>query len=156
LAVSSAVQPIPFGFLIMKIWKVAVSLGILGAIVAPFASGTWKLHSRTDVWVPFTANEKANLAAYLEKTKNCQTLSARLDELEKIGSVPSVSQVADAVGCRYSLQNLSSGGEFKSYPSALKYAAANLAAALVGFLGFFLIAFFGPPITVRYWTWLHK
>jgi hypothetical protein len=42
-----------------------------------------------------------------------------------------------------------------SDPSPLKYVAANLAAALAGFLGFSLIAFFGPQVAVRYWRWLY-
>lgn len=140
----------------MKLWKVAFSLGIIGAIIAPFASGTWKLHPRTDVWVPFTANEKANLAAYLEKTNSCQTPSARLDELKKLGATASFADVSDAMGCRLSLQHLNDGGEFRSHPSALKYAAANIAVALAGFLSLFLIALFAPPIAIRYWRWLNK
>jgi hypothetical protein len=138
----------------MRQWKIAFSLAIVGAIGAPFAFHTSKMHPTSETWVPLTQDQKASIAAHMEETDNCQTLEGRVPKSQSQGLL-SNNDFLREVGCHGELDRLNRGGEFQVYFSTPKYLAANLAAAFGGFLGVFGLAFLLPAIVRCYWKWLN-
>jgi len=119
----------------MKQRKIAISLAVVGAIAAPFVTGTWEMMPRS--FTPLSAEEEKTLTAYMEKTKSCQTL--KYDE---------------HMYCEvFQKPKLADGGDFQF--SAPKYWALNLATALAGFVVVFGLAYLLPAIARRYWRWLN-
>jgi hypothetical protein len=92
--------------------KIAISLAIIGAIAAPFVSGTWKAPAitYTTSWVPLTAAARENFSAHIQK---------------ECSEKPSTD---DSVFCAYLRGELDEGGSFVRDVSAPKYLALNLAA----------------------------
>jgi hypothetical protein len=130
----------------MKQKKIAISLAIVGAIVAPFVSGTWKVEPRSEVLVPLTAEEKERIAARTDRTENC----------EFIKSFPK------RYICQQDHENLERGAEIHSYLSLPKYFGINLATALSAYAVIFGLTFLVPilihaiaSLIRRYWLWLN-
>jgi hypothetical protein len=135
-------------------WKIAISLAIIGAAVAPFASGTWKIRPISETWLPLTEDQKKSFAAYVEK-RNCKALDERFNEARGRGIEPPFNNdAADTIICDMRLKSLREGGESHSYFSVLKYLAINSGVALGGFFGVFGLAFLLPALIRRYWRWL--
>ena len=121
----------------MTHWKIAVSLGILGAIAAPFFTDTVRMSPTTETWTLLTQDEKERISAEMSKTSNCRTLSEQFDAKKNTGVKPSVEDFMNVISqdsiCRDQLKSLELGGHVESHPSMLKYAVFNLASALAGF-----------------------
>ena len=121
----------------MTHWKIAVSLGILGAIAAPFFTHTVRMSPTTETWTPLTQDEKERISAEMSKTSNCRTLSEQFDAKKNTGVKPSVEDFMNVISqdsiCRDQLKSLELGGHVESHPSMFKYAVFNLASALAGF-----------------------
>jgi hypothetical protein len=50
----------------MRQWKIALSLAMVGAVAAPFAFHTNKMHyPQWRTWTPLTVDEKQQLTAYV-------------------------------------------------------------------------------------------
>jgi hypothetical protein len=151
----------------MKQRKLAISLGIVGAIAAPFILGTSKMRPTWETWVPMTAEENASIAEYLKETNNCQVLSdrvarlvARLRELNA-----DAAQITDALlrnsdsleetDCHLKLDKLNKGGQFETRFDPVRYLAFNAASVAGGFGIIYGLTFLLPALARRYWDWLN-
>ena len=56
---------------LMRQWKIALSLAIVGAIAAPFAFRTYKAQPEVHGFRPVTAEQREKITAYLAKFNNC-------------------------------------------------------------------------------------
>src|SRR4029453_8814231 len=78
------------GAFAMKQWKLALSLAILGAIVAPFCTQTVKMRPPKETGIPLTKDEKERISAEMSKTSNCRAISEDFDAKKTMGIKPSV------------------------------------------------------------------
>ncbi len=124
----------------MRQWKIALSLALVGSLAAPFVFRTYKVRPTYSVFIPFTANQKENLASYVQNSNNCQDTASSL--------------VEDFV-CRHSKERLDQGGDYESHPDLLKYLALNAGVAVAMFATIFGLAFVIPALLRRYWKWLN-
>ena len=122
----------------MKLWKVAISLAVVGALAAPFIFDTWEAMPEKEVWVPLTEHHRQELENYKKALNSCKGMG----ESERF-----------ICEDRY-IKPLEEGRE-QVYPLDLfKYLAINLAVALPVFVGIFGSVMVLPPIATRYWGWL--
>jgi hypothetical protein len=64
-------QQAPSGRRVLRQWKIALSLAVVGALAAPFVFRTYKARPVSAVWVtPLTAKDKEERAVYLD-TNDC-------------------------------------------------------------------------------------
>jgi hypothetical protein len=140
------------GAFAMKQWKLALSLAILGAIVAPFVTQTVRMRPSTETWIPLTQDEKERISAEMSKTSNCRAISEDFDAKKTMGIKPSVEDFMDVISrdstCRDQLKSLELGGYVESHPSLFKYVVFNLASALAGFG-----IVFGAAMVIQRWRW---
>jgi hypothetical protein len=116
----------------MRQWKVALSLAIVGAIVAPFVFHTHKAHPTSQLWVPLTAEDRASISARLKETNNCQVLTDRVNRLPPDLTISALLQNKDylaEVDCRIGRDRMQNGGDFITRPDFLKYLAINVVTA---------------------------
>jgi hypothetical protein len=132
--------------------KIAISLAIVAAIAAPFVTGTWKRQPKSSTWVPLTVEQRADDAAYLERTNNCQTLVDRTRELQRLGFNP---PLGEEVMCDIRRERFNDGGTFQRLLSVPKYLGVNGIAVVVGFVSVFGLAIMLPVLIRRYWRWLN-
>jgi hypothetical protein len=118
----------------VKLWKVAISLAIVGALAAPFILGTWKL--RPTEWVPFTEEQRQEIE-------------------NRVNSCKDISDKGERFFCEYFNSNwLKEGGEYVNNLDSFKYWIINLVVALVMFVGIFGLSIVILKIALRYWGWL--
>src|SRR5262249_34530942 len=58
--------------------KLAISLAVIGAIAAPFAFRIYKMRPVSEMFVPYTAQEKERVAAYFKEVNNRQTITDKV------------------------------------------------------------------------------
>lgn len=126
-------------------WKIALSLAVVGALAGPFVFGTYNVGPTYSAWVPLTAQQKANLAAFIQGT--CQRR-------------PVYVQGVDI--CPMSRDEYEQGGDYEHRSDLPRYLVANGAAAVAAFVSVFLLAFLIPTLVRglaflirRYWGWLN-
>ncbi|TFV74102.1 hypothetical protein E4K64_19105 [Bradyrhizobium frederickii] len=129
-----------------RLRKIALSLGVVGALAAPFAFGTYKARPTYSVWVPLTAQQKENLAARFERSDSCRR---EIDALDKIV-------------CNRWREQYEQGGDHEYYPDLPKYLVLNGGMAAVTFAGVVMLALLFPMVVRgfaysfrRYWQWLN-
>ena len=135
----------------MKHWKVALSFAILGAIAAPFITGSVKSDPWSEKYVPLTPEEKKRFARIIEDTDNCQ-MPRRMGKDET--GPPGFEPVDLEEACYFLQKALNEGGRRERYSSMPKYLALNSAVALAGF-GVVFGALMIPALFRRYWRWLN-
>jgi hypothetical protein len=147
--------PLRGNYILEKVRLLAVALGYAAVEdcafvcdrrvlrVAPFAFGTYKTDPFTSGFVPLTAAQRADVAAYLARFNDCR-------ELEMI---PMDKLPREADEC-FRQKGLMQQGEHYSYFSTPKYLAMNAGAALAGFVAVFGLAMLLPVLARRYWRWL--
>jgi len=125
---------------VLKQWKIALSLAVVGAVAAPFVFGTWKARPTKEFLVPLTPDQKEKIAARMEKTNNCEreiTYGSKLI-------------------CETQKRDLERGAESYHGGFAVEgYVAINSAVALGVFVAVFGLAFLIPAIVRAYWRWLN-
>jgi len=129
-------------------WKLALSLAILGALITPFGSQTYKLSRVHSVWVPLTGPEKLELAFSLKHSNYCESYNG--------------TTVADFL-CETEKRKLQEGGDYKYYSDDLSYVALNVGASVAGFIIIFALTLLLPMfargiayIFRMYWVWLNR
>jgi hypothetical protein len=132
--------------------KIAISLAVVGAAAAPFVSGTFKMEPTDLVLEPLTAEQRADITAYLTKLNNCREF-----ETMPIGSIPDVG-----MRCFDRQADLKNGGVYDERFATGKYVAWNVGAVVAAFAIVFGLAYVLPPLTYlflalarRYWRWLN-
>src|SRR5262245_49830269 len=126
----------------MRRWKLALSLALVAALIAPFVAGTWKL--REGRWVPLSAEDKASFSSLVEETKGCTSFP------------PDKSDYAESI-CTVVSSTLRAGGQWDSGERMdWRYVAKNLRPMIAAFCLTFLLAMILPSIGSHYWSWLRR
>lgn len=126
----------------MRHRKIAVSLAVIGAVAAPFITGTAKMRPVSETCVPITEDEEKRLTDYLKEENYC--VGPKFE-----------NNFAARYVCREDLKTLYRSAKYEAYPSLLKYLAANALAIIAGFVSIFGLAMLLPALFRRYWKWLN-
>jgi hypothetical protein len=153
----------------VKLWKVAISLAVVGAVAASVVLGTWKVRPTKLVWVTLTqqrrqeieSDRKRQVNSCKEKNiiqprdfpqRDCENLPSCLEEYSRL--------LAD-IPCLHSINSLAEGREQVYREDQFKYWAINLAVPLAVFVGIFGLVMVFPAtlavvraICLWYWKWL--
>jgi hypothetical protein len=101
-------------------WKLAFSLGIVAAIVAPLAMGTWKL--KPGGWQPLPLADRDRIAVMARDTRDCKQFP------------PSETELSKHI-CAVLLSDLRAGGRYESGEKITgRYVQRNLLWAGGGFV----------------------
>jgi hypothetical protein len=101
-----------FSVPLMKQRKIAISLAVVGAIVAPLVFRTYKASPSVSGFLPLTVERREEITAYLARLKNC----------EEFETIPMDKLPPEADDCFYR-RGLLRQGEYFSYFSVPKYLA---------------------------------
>ncbi len=137
-----------------KPWKIAASLAAIAAVAAPFVVGTWQPRSNAERWIALTAEERANLLAEMDRSKNCRFYETQVEARDVLGLTVDPTDVSRAMLCHQQQDALREGGRLEQYFSVPRYLAGNGLAALAGFIGVFALAMMLPGAFRRYRQWL--
>lgn len=131
-------------------WKIALSIAIVGALAAPFAFRTFNARPTYSVWVPLTAQERADLALSLRNQNYCGGKR-----------IVSDSDFVVNFGCQRNKERFELGGDYERHPDWLKYWLSNAVAVAATFAAIFGLAYLIPALVRgfafsmrRYWKWL--
>ena len=126
----------------MKRWKLAISLAVVAALVAPLMTGTWKL--RPGRWSPLPVDERASIVKMATETDNCTHLS------------PQDSEIGKRI-CMILLCDLHAGGRYESGERITwRYVVKNLELMAEVFVFVFLAGMILPALGAWYWAWLRR
>jgi hypothetical protein len=133
-------------------WKIALSLAVLGALVAPFVFRTYKARPTSGVMLPLTPEQKVEWADEVEGYRNSRVC-------ERSGERAEIDCHAQHVYERL-LERGYVGPVYRF--DIFKFLTINIAAAAAGFASVFALAFLIPALIrgfaslVRsYWKWLN-
>src|SRR5690349_5851850 len=126
--------------------RTAVGLAIMVAMTAPFAAGTSEPRANAQSWVALTAEQRAEIAAKLESSKNCRYFETQVEARDVLGLTVDSRDIEDAMQCHHDQDALRDGGEMRATFSLPRYLAVNGAVALAGALGMLGIAMMLPAL----------
>jgi hypothetical protein len=146
-------------------WKIAFSFAIVGALVAPFAFGTYK--ARPLYAAPSTAQEKqefANTQSYCQREQEREQERERQFALlgleEDRGTI--MQKIMRKALCDVEMDEFDWSGEHKYHFDRAKYLLQNIGIAIISFISVFVLAFLIPMsvrgsafVVRRYWQWLN-
>jgi len=124
----------------------AIGLAIMAAISAPFVAGTSQPHANAQVWAPLTTEQRTDIAAKLESSKNCRYFETQVEARDVLGLTVDSKDIDDAMQCHHDQDALRDGGEMRATFSLPRYLAVNGAVALAGALGMLGIAMMLPAL----------
>jgi hypothetical protein len=124
----------------MRQWKIAISLAIVGAIAAPFISGTWQNSTTRRDWVPITEDQANKASVFVKATNNCRTF----DDPKEY----------DQIVCHILADQLRDGGTYSTVSLRREYWMTNAAVSLAALVIIFSSAMILPAVALRYWRWL--
>jgi hypothetical protein len=137
----------------MKLWKTALGLAIVAAMVAPFAFGTWQPRANAQQWFALTPELRASILAKLDSSKNCRYFETQVEARDVLGLKVDSDDIRDAIQCHREQDALRDGGEAKAYFSLPRYLAVNSAVALASALVVLAVAIMLPAL-LRRTRWL--
>ena len=119
----------------MRPSRTAVGLAIMVAMTAPFAAGTSEPRANAQSWVALTAEQRAEIAAKLESSKNCRYFETQVEARDVLGLKVDSKDIEDALACHRDQDALRDGGEMRATFSLPRYLAINGVVAMAGALG---------------------
>jgi hypothetical protein len=125
----------------MRSSRTAVGLAIMVAISAPFVAGTSQPSANAQVWAPLTAEQRTDIAAKLESSKNCRYFETQVEARDVLGLTVDAKDIDDALRCHRDQDALRDGGEMRPGFSLPRYLAVNAAVAIAGALAALILAF---------------
>jgi hypothetical protein len=134
----------------MRPSKTAVGLAIMVAMTAPFAAGTSEPRANAQGWVALTAEQRAEIAAKLESSKNCRYFETQVEARDVLGLKVDSKDIDDAMQCHRDQDALRDGGEMRPGFSLPRYLAVNAAVAIASALGVLGLAMMVPALFRRY------
>ena len=120
------------------------------AITAPFAAGTSQPHANSQTWIALTAEQRAEIVAKLESSKNCRYFEAQVEARDVLGLKVDTKDIDDAMQCHRDQDALRDGGEMRASFSLPRYLAVNAAIAAAAALGMLGLATMLPALLRRY------
>jgi hypothetical protein len=130
----------------MRPSRTAVGLAIMVAISAPFVAGTSQPSANAQVWSPLTAEQRTDIAAKLESSKNCRYFETQVEARDVLGLTVDSKDIDDAMQCHRDQDALRDGGEMRPGFSLPRYLAVNAAVAIAGALAVLVLAFALPAL----------
>jgi hypothetical protein len=130
----------------MRSSRTAVGLAIMVAISAPFVAGTSQPSANAQVWAPLTAEQRTDIAAKLESSKNCRYFETQVEARDVLGLTVDSKDIDDAMQCHRDQDALRDGGEMRPGFSLPRYLAVNAAVAIAGALAVLVLAFALPAL----------
>ena len=128
----------------------ALCLAIAAAIAAPFVAGTLQPRANAQTWIALTAEQRAELAARLESSKNCRYFETQVEARDVLGLKVDSKDIDDALACHRDQDALREGGKRQASFSLPRYLAVNGAIALAAALAAFGAAIMLPALFRRY------
>ena len=134
----------------MRPSRTAVGLAIMVAVAAPFVAGTSDPRTNAQSWVALTAEQRAEIAAKLDSSKNCRYFETQVEARDVLGLKVDSKDIEDALQCHRDQDALRDGGEMRPGFSLPRYLAVNAAVAIAGALAVLLLAMMVPALFRRY------
>ncbi len=134
----------------MRPSRTAVGLAAMVAITAPFVAGTSQPSANAQVWAPLTAEQRTDIAAKLDSSKNCRYFETQVEARDVLGLKVDSKDIEDAMACHRDQDVLRDGGEMRPGFSLPRYLAVNAAVAVASALGMLGLAMMLPALFRRY------
>jgi len=134
----------------MRPSRTAVGLAIMVALAAPFVAGTSEPRANAQSWVALTAEQRAEISAKLESSKNCRYFETQVEARDVIGLKVDSRDIEDAMACHRDQDALRDDGEMRPGFSLPRYLAANAAVAIASALGMLGLATLLPALFRRH------
>ena len=134
----------------MRPSKTVLCLAVIAAITAPFAAGTSQPRANAQAWIALTPQQRAEIEANLESSKNCRYFETQVEARDVLGLNVDARDIDDALACHREQDALRDGGEMRPAFSLPRYLAVNGAVALAGALGVLGLALLLPALRRRY------
>jgi len=115
----------------------ALGLAVMVGIAAPFAAGTSQPGANAQVWIALSPEQRAEIAAKLESSKNCRYFETQVEARDVLGLKVDTKDIDDALQCHREQDALRDGGEMRAIFSLPRYLAVNGAVALAGVAAMF-------------------
>ena len=112
----------------------ALGLAVAAAITAPFAAGTSQPSANAQSWIALSAQQRAEIVAKLESSKNCRYFETQVEARDVLGLKVDSRDIDDAMQCHREQDALRDGGEMRATFSLPRYLAVNSAVALAAAL----------------------
>ena len=133
----------------MRPSKTALGLTIIAAITAPFVAGTSRPAANAQSWIPLSPQQRTEIAAKLESSKNCRYFETQVEARDVLGLNVDSKDIDDALACHREQDALRDGGEMRAIFSLPRYLAVNGAVALATALGVLGLAMMLPALRRR-------
>lgn len=130
----------------MRPSKTVLCLAVAAAISAPFAWGTSQPHANAQTWVALSPEQRAEIVARLESSKNCRYFETQVEARDVLGLNVDAKDIDDALACHRQQDALRDGGEMRATFSLPRYLAVNGAVALASALGVLGLATMLPAL----------
>ena len=134
----------------MRLSRTALGLAIVVAITAPFVAGTSQPRANSQTWIALTAEQRAEIVARLESSKNCRYFETQVEARDVLGLKVDTKDIDDAMQCHRDQDALRDGGEMRATFSLPRYLAVNAAIAAAAALGMLGLAMMLPALLRRY------
>lgn len=128
---------------------IVLCLVIAAAITAPFAAGTSQPRANAQTWIALSPQQRAEIAAKLESSKNCRYFETQVEARDVLGLTVDAKDIDDALACHREQDALRDGGEMRPAFSLPRYLAVNGAVALASALGVLGLAMLLPALRRR-------
>jgi hypothetical protein len=133
----------------MRPSKTALGLTVIAAITAPFVVGTSQPAANVQNWIPLSPQQRSEIAAKLESSKNCRYFETQVEARDVLGLTVDAKDIDDAVQCHREQDALRDGGEMRATFSLPRYLAVNAAVALASAAGTLGLAMLFPALFRR-------
>lgn len=133
----------------MRFSKTVVCLAVIAALAAPFAAGTSQPRANAQSWVALSPQQRSEIAARLESSKNCRYFETQVEARDVLGLTVDAKDIDDALACHREQDALRDGGEMRPAFSLPRYLAVNGAISLAGALGVLGLAMLLPGLRRR-------
>ena len=133
----------------MRPSRTALGLAIAAAITAPFIAGTSRPAANAQTWIALTPQQRAEIAARLERSGNCRFFETQVEARDVLGLKVDSGDIDDALQCHREQDALRDGGRMLTSFSLQRYLAVNGAVAMAGALGMLGLAMVLPVLLRR-------
>jgi len=133
----------------MRRSKTALGLTLIAAITAPLVVGTSRPAANAQEWIPLSPQQRSEIAAKLESSKNCRYFETQVEARDVLGLTVDAKDIDDAMQCHREQDALRDGGEMRATFSLPRYLAVNAAVALASAAGALGLAVLIPALFRR-------
>ncbi len=116
---------------------------MVAAIVAPIIAGTWRPRPNASILVPFSAKERSDLSAQIEKSRDCRIYQDKSSE-DTLGSFV----------CELDRERLADGGHQTKTFSLFLHVVTNAVFMMAVFAIIYALVIVTFDIVRRYFEWL--